>query len=144
MPNKNIFLVVGGLFSFLAGILHIAIIIGGPDWYRFFGAGEEMASMAENGSIVPAVVALFVTLILFIWAAYAFSAAGIIKRLPLLKLGLLVITGIYTLRTLLLPYVLIFTPAHLDSLIIWSSLFCLAAALAYAIGTWRSWKYLSK
>ena len=27
----------------IAALLHVACIVGGPAWYRFFGAGERMA-----------------------------------------------------------------------------------------------------
>ena len=37
---RNPALVTGGLLSVAASLLHIGCIIGGPDWYRFFGAGE--------------------------------------------------------------------------------------------------------
>lgn len=43
-------LVIAGSMSFISSLLHIAIILGGPDWYRFFGAGEQMAKMTESGS----------------------------------------------------------------------------------------------
>jgi hypothetical protein len=34
----------GGALSLVAALLHIAIIVGGPAWYRFFGAGEALAN----------------------------------------------------------------------------------------------------
>ncbi len=43
-------LTVAASLSFIAAALHVAIIFGGGDWYRFFGAGEAMASLAESGS----------------------------------------------------------------------------------------------
>ena len=36
----NPWLVAGGILSALAALLHLAVIVGGPVWYRFFGAGE--------------------------------------------------------------------------------------------------------
>ena len=51
MTARNPWLVTGGILSALAALLHLAVIAGGPDWYRFVGAGEEMARMAEQGSI---------------------------------------------------------------------------------------------
>jgi hypothetical protein len=41
--KPNFWLVGGGILSAIAALLHAAVIAGGPDWYRFFGAGEEMA-----------------------------------------------------------------------------------------------------
>ena len=48
-------LIFGGVGSMLAASLHIAIIIGGPEWYRFFGAGERMATLAGQGSLIPTI-----------------------------------------------------------------------------------------
>ena len=47
----NPFLIAGGVLSALASLLHIAVIAGGPAWYRFFGAGEGMARMAERDAV---------------------------------------------------------------------------------------------
>jgi hypothetical protein len=64
--NQSTILIVGGILSLLASLLHVAIIIGGAEWYRFFGAGEDMASMSENGSMIPGVVTFFIALILLL------------------------------------------------------------------------------
>ncbi|HEX8660509.1 MAG TPA: hypothetical protein VF686_01490, partial [Brevundimonas sp.] len=71
-PTPNPALVIGGVLSVLASLLHIACIFAGPDWYRFFGAGEEMATMAARGSIIPTLLTLGIATVLAIWAAYAF------------------------------------------------------------------------
>ena len=42
-------LLIGGGLSVVAALLHIACIFGGPDWYRFLGAGEGMARAAARG-----------------------------------------------------------------------------------------------
>ena len=69
MP-ANPFLIAGGILSALASLLHIAVIAGGPAWYRFFGAGEGMARMAERGSPVPTLITLGIA------AAWTGSMAG--------------------------------------------------------------------
>jgi putative oxidoreductase len=53
MKSYERLLLIAGICSLAVAILHIAIIIGGPEWYRFFGAGEEMALMSESGSFYP-------------------------------------------------------------------------------------------
>ena len=55
MQDQNVYLLIGAVLSFVASILHILIIIGGPGWYRFFGAGEKFASAAAAGAIVDQV-----------------------------------------------------------------------------------------
>lgn len=97
---KNGWLVTAGILSAFASLLHVGVIIGGPDWYRFFGAGEEMARAAEHGSSMPGLVTAAIALILSIWALYAFSAAGLVRRLPLLRTALVLITSVYLLRGL--------------------------------------------
>jgi hypothetical protein len=51
-------LIIGGWLSVLAALLHIACIFGGPDWYRFFGAGEGMARAAARGDLRPTLITL--------------------------------------------------------------------------------------
>jgi hypothetical protein len=141
-PARNPALILGGWLSVAAALLHIACIIGGPDWYRFFGAGEEMATMAERGSLTPTLLTLGIAAILAIWAAYAFSGAGLLPRLPLLRTGLVVISAIYLLRGLALIPALIINGGTVMPFILWSSLIVLVYGLAYAVGTRVAWPHL--
>lgn len=113
----NKFLLTGGILSILAALLHIAIIIGGPDWYRTFGAGEEMTLMAEEGSWIPAITTFAIFIILFTWGIYAFSGVGLIRRLPFLRSILILISGIYLLRGIALFPVLLFDIEPVDTLV---------------------------
>lgn len=140
----NRWLVVAGLLSAAAALLHIAVIVGGPDWYRFFGAGEGMARAAQRGSWVPVVITLGIATILAIWSAYAFSGAGLIPRLPLIRTGLVTISAIYLARGLLLFPTLVLKPQLIDAFTVWSSLIVLVYGVAYAVGTWRAWAVLSR
>jgi hypothetical protein len=141
--RPNPWLLVGGILSALAALLHIGVIAGGPDWYRFFGAGEGMARAAERGSATPALITLAIAAILAIWAAYAFAGAGLIRRLPLMRTALVVISAIYLLRGLVLVPAFAFNPNAVDSFTLWSSLIVLLYGVAYAVGTWRAWPALS-
>ena len=141
-PARNPALVIGGLLSVAASLLHIGCIIGGPDWYRFFGAGEAMATMAERGSMTPTLLTLGIAAILAIWAAYAFSGAGLLPRLPLLRTGLVVISAVYLLRGLALIPALVINRGDVMPFIWWSSLIVLVYGIAYAVGTWTAWPNL--
>ena len=143
-PMRNRWLVVAGVLSAAAAILHIAVMVGGPDWYRFFGAGEGMARAAERGSWVPVLITLGIAAVLAIWSAYAFSGAGLIRRVPLIRTGLVTISAIYLARGLILFPTLVLKPQLLDAFAVWSSLIVLAYGVAYAVGTWRGWAVLSK
>ena len=141
-PIRNPALVIGGGLSVAASMLHISCIIGGPDWYRFFGAGEAMATMAEQGLMMPTLLTLGIAAVLAIWAAYAFSGAGLLPRLPLLRTGLVTISAIYLLRGLALIPALIVNRGEIAPFVLWSSLIVLVYGLAYAVGTWVAWPRL--
>ncbi|MBA3942205.1 MAG: hypothetical protein C0520_13425 [Sphingopyxis sp.] len=139
----SIWLLVGGWLSAVAALLHIACIFGGPDWYRFFGAGEGMARAAARGEWQPVLVTLIVAAVLLIWAAYAFSGAGSLPRLPLLRTGLVVITAIYLLRALIFVPLNMVRSTHSSEFALWSSLIVLVYGAVYAIGTVKAWPHLA-
>ncbi len=119
----------------------------GPEGYRFFGAGEQIARMAEAGHWYPPLVTTVIATILTVWAAYAFSGAGVLPRLPLLRTGLILISLIYLARGLVLIPAMILNPqgpAGIMPFIWWSSLIVLVYGLAYAIGTWTAWPRLGR
>ncbi|MCL2915120.1 hypothetical protein L2725_15275 [Shewanella corallii] len=136
-----------GIVTFLASLAHIAIIIGGPDWYRFFGAGEGMAKMAEAGEAYPAIMTAGIALVLAIWGAYAWSGAGVIPALPLRRLILIGIAGVFLLRALaglVLPWLVDHPALAANSNTFWmvSSVICLMIGLLYAFGLKQNWHQL--
>jgi hypothetical protein len=135
-------LLAGAALSLAAAVLHIAVIFGGPEWYRFFGAGEEIATAAERGSPMPAIITSGIAFLLMIWALYALSGAGRGPRLPLLRTGLVVITAIYLARGLLLVPVMLLVPYPEGPFDYWSSAIVLIYGVTLAIGTWRAWPAL--
>jgi hypothetical protein len=76
MQKGRRWLLCGGLLTGVASLLHVGIILGGPDWYRFFGAGERMARLAARGSAYPTAVTAAIAAILAVWMLYALSARG--------------------------------------------------------------------
>jgi hypothetical protein len=145
--KNNRFLIIAGISSGLVSLLHIAIIFGGADWYRFFGAGEGMAQLAEQGSNYPPATTALIAFMLALSAIYAFSGAGIIKRLPFLKLVLVIISSVYILRGALgIPIVIFIDDPYLNELegrlsfMIISSFISLSFGLLYLIGLIKFWK----
>ena len=138
MPN-NPWLILAGLLSAAACVVHLAIIIGGGPWYRFFGAGERMARLAEAGSPRPAVITLGIAAVLAIWAAYGFAGAGLIPPLPLMRPALVAISAVYLARGLTPVPVFLVTQGRVSPFWVWSSLIVLVYGIAYAIGTWSAW-----
>jgi len=140
--TRNSFLIVGAACSVAAALAHLGCVIFGGDWYRFLGAGEQMAVLSEQGHWYPTVVTSVIVSILFIWALYALSGAKVIAKLPLLKLGLCTISGIYILRGVAFIGIMPMFPGN--SLTFWfvSSGICLFIGAMYAFGTYKAWGQL--
>lgn len=143
-PNMpNWFLVVGGVLSAIASLLHIGCIYFGAPWYRFFGAGEEMAIMAEAGSSTPGVITAVIATVLGIWSLYALSGAGAVRRLPLLRTTLCIITGIYLLRGIVVFPIILIYPLQANAFAWWSSAICLGFGIVHLVGIHLRWRAMS-
>lgn len=138
-------LTVGGICSAFLALLHVSVIVMGPPAYRYFGAPDEFALQTEAGSRAPAVLTGIFAAIFAIWAAYGFGGARRIRRPPLVRLGLVVISAVYILRGLsAIPEALLllrdadaFPPRFLVF-----SLVSLAIGIVHAAGTRQAWRRL--
>ena len=141
--GRNLLLAAGAL-DILAALIHLAAIVGGPSWYRVLGAGEGFARAAARGRIEPHLYTTGIAAVLLVWAAYAFSGAEMIGRLPLLRPALIAIAAIYLVRAAVFPAMMAMAPGR------WSLTFMLTTSgivvvmgLLHAIGLWRSWDVLT-
>jgi hypothetical protein len=144
MQRGDRLLAYGGALTGVAALLHVGIILGGPGWYRFFGAGERMARLAAHGSVYPAVVTASIAAVLGVWTLYALSGAGVIRRLPLLRLALTLIAAVYLARGILgIPAVMLMDDPYANELrarmtfMAVSSAICVVLGLCYAAGAVR-------
>ena len=147
MQTHQRLLVTGGALTGVASLLHLAIILGGPDWYRFFGAGERMARLAARGSVYPTVITAGIATVLAAWALYALSGAGLIRRLPFLTPVLTLIATVYLARGIVgIPAVLFMGGPYASQLrarmmfMVVSSVICLFLGSCYAAGAAALWK----
>ena len=144
----NEYLMLAGSLSFLAALLHIGVIIGGPAWYRFFGAGERMATMAEKGMLRPSIITLFIAIILAIWGGLAWSGADLIPQIPYLKFFLILITLVYLIRGILgliAPFITNhqYVTQNGVKFWMWSSTICIVIGLVHLLGLRQTWSSLS-
>ena len=138
----NPLLILAAALSAIAALLHVGCIAFGAPWYRFFGAGERMARLAEAGSWRPAVITSVIVAILSVCALYALSGAGVVAPLPLLRLGLVVIASVYTLRGVAgLLYAALGAGAG-ATFWWWSSAICLGFGLVHIAGLVQVWPQL--
>ena len=138
----NYNLMIAGVSTIIVGVMYLAVIVGGPDWYRLVGLGELTASQVEQGMFRPQALTFVLAITLITWGCYAFSGAGILKRLPLLKPSLVWITIIFLIRGVAFVPAYLFNPESVDNLIIVSSFLCLTFGVTYAIGLREVWARL--
>lgn len=143
----NVYLMLGGSLSVIAALLHLVCIYIGAPGYRIMGAGERMASLAEEGDMQPTIITFAITLILSIWALYAFkgAAAGVngaginLVQLPLLKLGLVAITAVYLTRGLIGFYFIFKPQGNSPRFWFYSSAICTMIGLLHLLGLYQQW-----
>lgn len=135
-------LVAGGL-SLTAAAAHLACIAGGPRWYLAMGAGAKMARAAERGLWQPTLITLAIAIVLGVWGLYAWSGAGLIARLPLLRWVLPGVTGIYLARGFLFFPLQAHFPDNSLAFWYWSSGLCAVIGLIHLAGLWQAWPRLA-
>ncbi len=144
MTSAKRLLLIAGCFS-LAITLFQAVVSFSPAWSLYFGAPPEIVAnrwlLLVSGEIAAIIFGIF--------GLYGLSGAGLVRRLFLLRVGLVTISGIYILRGLIiipellivrgiLPSSEVVTPQGLIS-----SLVSLAVGLIYGIGTLGAWRDLN-
>ena len=144
MNRPSYFLILAGVLSFCAAIFQ-AVIAFVPEWSAAIGSGDALAS---NPPLLLT-LGLLVALVIVIFGLYGLSGAGVIRRLPLLRLGLFAIGLLYSLVGINFIFQVLAMLGILPSAgpipihIVLVSFGAFVAALAYLIGLAVSWKRLS-
>lgn len=128
----RVLLAAGGACSTAVAVLHFAMIPYGAPAYRYFGAGETLAGMAEAGSPLPGLLTAAIAVALLGFAALAFAAAGAL-RVPHARAGAAVVGAIYTVRGVGLVPALIWVDG-VSAFDVVSSLISLGIGLMYLGG----------
>jgi putative oxidoreductase len=144
MNRPSYLLIFAAVLSFCAAIFQAVIAIV-PAWSAAFGSGDALAS---NPPLLLA-LGLLVALLLVIFGLYGLSGAGVIRRLPLLRFGLLAIGLLYSLVGINFIFQVLAVLGIMPSTgpipiyIVLVSFGAFVAALAYLIGLAINWKRLS-
>ena len=143
----RLWLLASGLLCVAGALVHLLLPLGGPAWYRFVGAPQGLIAMAEAGLARPIISCVAIASVLVVFASYAFSALGFIRRLPALR-GVLCVIGLgLSVRAVWLPYLAANDPdelnrlcgrcASLNTFVVASSALCLFIGLGFLFGAWR-------
>lgn len=143
MKSTNNILFFASLLAFAGAIIQAAIGFV-PEWSAALGAGDELIS---NRPLLLA-LGLLMALVFAVCGLYGLSGAGLIRRLPLLRLGLFVIGLVCTLNGLTFIFQLLAVlgvrpapqPVPFNYLI--SSLVFLTVGLGYLIGLAAGWEQM--
>ena len=136
---RQLLRIAAGL-SFAVAFFQATISLS-PPWSLYFGAPEELTSTPS----LLLITGLIAALIFVVFGLYALAGAGYIRPLPLLRVALVAIGSIYTLRGLFVIPVLLVTTGVLQISDVLppqglaSSLFSLLIGLVYLSGTVLGW-----
>jgi hypothetical protein len=137
--DEKLWLKIAAGFSFFMAICQTVISLS-PAAAAYFQAPPSLLENRLQLYIFGGGAAL----ILVVFGLYALSGAGSIRRLPLLRLGLIGISCLYLLRGLFfIPTVLVIMGILEGEVLVQgiiSTLVFLAAGIAYAVGTGLNWK----
>lgn len=141
LPNQSgvkrryqVWVILAGVISLVGVVIHIGAIFGGVAWYVYFGAPHDIVESARQGTWLAPLGASVIAGLMALCAAYAFSAIGVIPRLPLLRTGLAVIATICLLRAIVLWPLMISHPELRNTFEIVASIVWGLAGVGFAMG----------
>lgn len=127
---------VAAVIAAAGALIHVAAIAGGPSWFEFFGAPPSVVASARAGTWLAPVGSLVIAGLMALCAAYALSALGHVRRLPLLRLGLFAVASVCLLRSLALPLAALRWPQLINTFEVVAAMVWGAAGLGFALGCW--------
>jgi len=104
-------LLAAGLGSTAGALLHVVVALSGrADWVAFFRAPAIIVQSMRDGGWLGPLTGLAIGALMQIAGCYAFSGAGLLPRLPLLRTALILLAAIGLLRGLFVPLSLLVHP----------------------------------
>ena len=97
---KSKLLISGGVIASAVAIWHLLCIWGGPSWFAFARAPKQIIDSAQQGTLLAPVGTVIVAGLMFACTVFAFSAVGLIRKVPLVKPALITIALLCTVRGL--------------------------------------------
>lgn len=102
-------LLLGATIASCAALWHLLCIYGGPTWFEFARAPKEIIDSSRQGTWLAPIGSLFIAALMFTCSLYALSATNVIRKLPLLKTALIVISSLCLVRgAIVIPYLIQF------------------------------------
>lgn len=132
-------LTIAGYINIVIAFAHLVGLIWADAMFKVTGIENDMKDLSNIHSSLPYLLTVFVAIVFFIFGLYGLSADNKIKKLPYLKIGIFLISGIYLLRG---AGELVFDIAQGTNSLS-ETLYSLAAVIIgilYLVGGLRKWK----
>lgn len=94
-------LISAGVIASVSAIWHLLCIFGGPSWFAFARAPQQIIDSAQNGTLIAPLGTIIVAALMFSCTIFAFSAVGLIRKVPFIKSALMTIAVLCILRGLI-------------------------------------------
>lgn len=98
---KSKLLISGGAIASASAIWHLLCIFGGPGWFAFARVPQQIIDSSQQGTLLAPIGTIIVAGLMFACTVFAFSAVGLIRKIPLTKPALMTIAALCTLRGLI-------------------------------------------
>jgi hypothetical protein len=136
---KSKLLISAGVIASAAAIWHLLCILGGPSWFAFARAPQLIIESAQQGTMLAPIGTVIVASLMFACTMFAFSAVGLIRKVPLLKSALITIATLCILRGLIaIPTFT--TPTGLDIWQIVASIVWFYVGICFVTGSIEQYK----
>lgn len=116
--TKNKALFIGAIINFIISVGHIVCLGYLQKTFQLYGITDIMNKCTINFGVgFPYIITIIIALCFFACGLYGLSASGIIRRLPLQRLGIFAIATVFIFRALCGVFMLIsnFTFLELSS-----------------------------
>ncbi len=134
-------LISAGVIASASALWHLFCILGGPSWFAFARAPQQIIDSAQQGTYLAVVGTVIVATLMFACTVFAFSSSGLIRRVPLVKPALASIALLCILRALVaIPYLL--TPTGIDIWEVIASSVWLYVGICFMLGFMQEYRPL--
>ena len=112
---SRVWLLTAATGSTIGALLHVVVALSGrADWVAYFRAPAVIVSLVRDGNWLGALAGLIIAALMQVAGLYALAAAGVLPRLPMMQTALAILAAIGTLRGLIIPLSLLFSPTLID------------------------------
>lgn len=134
------FLISAGVIAAVSAVWHLLCILGGPSWFMFARAPQQIIESAQQGTLLAPIGTVIVASLMFACTIFAFSAVGLIRKVPLLKPALITISLLCILRGLIaIPFLM--TPTGLDVWEVIASSVWFYVGICFIVGTIEQYQF---